>query len=262
MWDTIIVRPIINLLLFFYSFLGHETIISVSLVTLIFRLAVTPLMLGQQRSTRKQQELKPKLDELQKKYKDDKEKLAQEQMKLYREAGINPLGGCLPTLIQLPIMIGVYQAIIRALAATPLQLLDLPNDIYAWTGFGILIPLRSQFLWMDLALKDSLFIMPILVVLTSWLYQKLITPPAADAQSEAMNKQMMLMMPLMSGFFAATYASGLAVYFLISNLVGILQYYLFRRHYVVPAPAATGKPVVKKPEHTTKAKTAKALEKR
>ncbi|MFN2110852.1 MAG: YidC/Oxa1 family membrane protein insertase [Anaerolineae bacterium] len=238
MWDVLIIRPILNLLLLLYKYLGNETIIAVALVTLVLRLIVTPLMLKQQRAARKQQELRPKLLEIQKKYKDDPQKLMEEQRKL----GINPLGGCLPSLIQLPLMIGLYQAIIRALASTPLQLLELPKDIYRWIpSFSSLIPLKSQFLWLDLALPDPLFILPILVVATSWFYQKLITPPALDAQAEAMNKQMTLMMPLMMGFFSLTYASGLAIYFLISNLVGILQYYLFRRHYAYPASETSGK---------------------
>jgi len=232
-WDTIIIRPIINLLLLFYKFLGHETIVAVALLTLLMRLLVTPLMLKQQKSTRQQQELHPKLIELQKKYKDDPQKLMEEQRKL----GINPMGGCLPLLIQLPLMIGLYQGIMRVLASTPLQLLALPRDIYRWIpSFSSLIPLKSRFLWLDLALPDSLFILPLLVVVTSWFYQKLITPPAMDPQAEAMNKQMMLMMPLMTGFFSATYASGLAIYFLITNLIGILQYYLFRQYYTYPTP--------------------------
>jgi YidC/Oxa1 family membrane protein insertase len=231
-FDTILIEPIINLLLLLYRFLGRETIVAVAVVTLLLRLALTPLQLKQQRSAKAQQEMRPKLEELQKKYKDDKERLAQEQMKLYKQAGVNPVGGCLTLLIQLPLMIGLYQAIIRVLASTPLQLLALPNDIYRWIpGLSTLIPLKSQFLWLDLALPDPFYIMPVLTVVTSWYYQKLLTPPATDAQSEAMSKQMQIMMPLMTGFFAATYASGLAIYFLISNLVGILQYFLFRRHY-------------------------------
>ncbi|MBN2394202.1 MAG: membrane protein insertase YidC [Anaerolineae bacterium] len=251
MWDVVIIRPILNLLLLFYKYLGNETIIAVALITLVLRLIVTPLMLKQQRVAREQQELRPKLIEIQKKYKDDPQRLMEEQRKL----GINPLGGCLPSLVQLPLMIGLYQAIIRALASTPLQLLELPKDIYRWIpSFSSLIPLKSQFLWLDLALPDPLFILPILVVLTSWFYQKLITPPAMDAQAEAMNKQMMLMMPLMMGFFSLTYASGLAIYFLISNLIGILQYYLFRQHYAQPAPEASDKKPVpqKQPRASTK----------
>lgn len=232
MFDAVLIQPIINLLLLLYKFLGNQTIIAVAMVTLLIRLALTPLQLKQQKSAQNQRELRPKLEELQKKYKDDRAKLTEEQMKLYQEMGINPVGGCLTLLIQLPLMIGLYQAIIRVLASTPLQLLQLPDDIYRWIpGLSTLIPLKSQFLWLDLALPDPYYILPILVVASAWYYQKLITPPAADPQSEAMSKQMMIMMPLMSGFFAATYASGLAIYFLISNLVGIIQYYLFRSHY-------------------------------
>jgi YidC/Oxa1 family membrane protein insertase len=252
MWDVVIVRPILNLLLLLYKYLGNETIIAVALVTLVLRLIVTPLMLKQQQAARKQQELRPKIMEIQKKYKDDPQKLMEEQRKL----GINPLGGCLPSLVQLPLMIGLYQAIIRALASTPLQLLELPKDIYRWIpSFSSLIPLKSQFLWLDLALPDPLFILPVLVVATSWFYQKLITPPALDAQAEAMNKQMMLMMPLMMGFFSLTYASGLAIYFLITNLIGILQYYLFRRHYTYPAPEATDKKPVPQKQPRASAKS-------
>ncbi len=223
-FDAVLVRPLINAMLLLYKFLGQETIVAVAVITLLLRLAMTPLQLKQQKGVKRQQELKPKLDELQKKYKDDKNQLAQEQMKLYREAGINPMAGCLPTLIQLPLMISLYQAIIRVLASTPLQLLALPKDIYNWIpGLSTLVPLKSQFLWLDLAIPDPLFILPVLVVITSWYYKKLLTPPAMDPQAEAMNKQMTLMMALMTGFFTLTYASGLGVYFLITNLVGILQ---------------------------------------
>ncbi len=237
MFNAVLIQPVINLMLLLYEFLGHQTIVAVAMVTLLLRLALTPLQVKQQQGAKRQQELKPKLDEIQKKYKDDREKLSQEQMRLYREAGINPLGGCLTLVIQLPLMIGLYQAIIRILAATPLQLLALPSDIYRWIpGLSTLLPLKSQFLWLDLALPDPFYVLPVLVVITSWYYQKLLTPPAADPQAAAMSKQMMIMMPLMTGFFSATYASGLAIYFLISNLVGVLQYFLFRRHYVTVAP--------------------------
>jgi len=252
-FDAVLVRPLINAMLLLYKFLGQETIVAVAVITLLLRLATTPLQLKQQKGVKRQQELKPRLDELQKKYKDDKNQLAQEQMKLYREAGINPMAGCLPTLIQLPLMIGLYQAIIRVLASTPLQLLALPKDIYHWIpSLSTLVPLKSQFLWLDLAIPDPLFILPVLVVISSWYYQKLLTPPAMDPQAAAMNKQMMLMMPLMTGFFTLTYASGLGVYFLITNLVGILQYFLFRSHYAPVAAAAPSAKGQTSPERTRK----------
>ena len=261
MFDTAVIRPIINLMLLIYRYLGQETIVAVALVTLLLRVVLTPLQLKQQKSAKAQQALRPKTEELQKKYKDDKEKLSQEQMKLYREAGINPAAGCLPLLIQLPLMIGLYQAINRVLAATPLQLLALPSDIYRWIpGMSSLIPLKSQFLWLDLALPDPYYVLPVLVVISAWYYQKLLTPQVADAdsQSGAMNKQMQIMMPLMTGFFAATYASGLAVYFLISNLVGLLQYVLFRREYAT-GNASTGPGNDKARKSDRKATRAKAI---
>jgi YidC/Oxa1 family membrane protein insertase len=236
----------INLLLVFYKFLGHQTVLAVALLTFLFRMALTPLTLTQQKSARKQQELQPKLRDIQEKYKNDQERLAQEQMKLYRESGINPLGGCLPLLIQLPLMIGFYQAITRTLAATPLELLALPELIYRWLpGLSSLIPLRSNFLWMDLALPDPYYVMPVLVGLTTFLQQKLMTPQSDDPQAQAMAQQMMITMPLFLGFISMNYASGLSIYFLISNLVGIVQYYLFRRHYARP-PVSSEQPVKKK----------------
>ncbi len=247
MWNVLIIRPILNLLLVFYKFLGHETVLAMALVTLIFRLALTPLTIQQQRSIRKQRELMPKIQALQEKYKNDRQKLAEEQMELYRKAGINPMGGCLPLLIQLPLMFGFYRAIIRALAATPLELLALPQQIYDWVpGLSTLIPLKSQFLWLDLALPDPYYILPLLVVLTYYIQQKVMTPPAMDPQSEAMNKQMMIMMPLFMGVISLQYASGLSVYFLISNLAALLQYYLIRGEYAHNAPAQEDKSATKK----------------
>lgn len=256
MWDLLVVDPITNLTLVFYKLLGNQTILAVALLTLLVRLALTPLTLNQQKTMRKQQELQPKLKEIQEKHKGDKEKLAQAQMSLYKEMGISPMGGCLPMLIQLPLMFGLYQAIIRALAASPLQLLDLPMHLYRWLpsflSVSALAPLQSKFLWLDLALPDPLFVLPVLVVVTTWLQQKLLTPPAsasADSQAQSMTQSMQVTMPLFMGFISLNYATGLSVYFIVSNLAGILQFYLFRKHYasaaVADVAAASAKPAKK-----------------
>ncbi len=241
MWDLLVVDPITNLLLIFYRLLGGQTILAVALLTLVVRLVLMPLTLNQQKNMRKQQEMQPKLQALQEKYKNDRERLAQEQMKLYRESGFNPLNGCLPMLIQLPLMLGLYQAIIRAMAATPLGLLDLPAHIYRWLPSALSVsalpPLASRFLWLDLALPDPYYVLPLLVVVTSWFQQKLLTASsssAADSQAQAMSQSMMVTMPLFMGFISLTLASGLSVYFVISNLIGILQFYLFRSYYTTP----------------------------
>jgi YidC/Oxa1 family membrane protein insertase len=172
---------------------------------------------------------------IQKKYKDDKEKLAQEQMKLYQELGINPFASCLPTLIQLPIIFGLYQAITSALAVSPLSLLTFSTHLYPFIDAANLIPLNSHFLWMNLSQPERLNvfgigipILTILVVITTFLQQKLMMPatatPGANDQSAQMTKMMNIYMPLFMGYIALTLASGLALYFVASNLVGIGQY--------------------------------------
>jgi YidC/Oxa1 family membrane protein insertase len=174
-----------------------------------------------------------KWQDMQKKYKDDKQKLAEEQMKLYKEMGVNPLGSCLPTLIQFPIIIGLYQAIIRALAVTPIQLLDFSKHIYPFINASDIIPLNSHFLWMNLSQPERLNIfgiaipvLTILVVITTYLQSKLMTPTTASPgdQGAQMGKMMNIYMPLFMGWIAYTLASGLALYFVASNLVGIIQY--------------------------------------
>lgn len=237
MWDLLIVEPMINILLLIYNFVAHDFGLAIILFTILIRLITHPLMVQQIKGAQAMQEFQnsDKWKAVQKKYKDDKEKLAQEQMKLYKELGVNPFASCLPTLIQLPIIFGLYQAITKALAVTPLNLLNLSTNIYSWFNAVELIPLNSQFLWMDLSQPERLKVfgigipvLTILVVITTFLQQKLMMPTAASAspsdQSAQMTRMMNLYMPLFMGYIALTLASGLALYFVISNLVGIGQY--------------------------------------
>jgi len=237
-WNQLILNPMIHLLLLFYRLLGQQTILAITALTLVVRLAILPLTLRQQRSAQRMQELQPELEKLQKKYGKDREKMAQEQMRLYQEAGINPVGGCLPLLLQLPLMYGLWQSIIRVLAVSPLELLKLSQNIgqlffvrFDVSGLSTLIPLQSTFLWLDLGQPDPYFVLPVLVVVTSWLSQRMLSPsaPSADDRSAAMTQQMQIMMPLMFGFISISYASGLSIYFIISNLITMLQYFLIQR---------------------------------
>ena len=241
-----IIYPFANVLLLLYSVLGHQTIAAIAVLTILIRLLILPLTLGQQKSARKMQELQPEIEKLQKKYGNDKERLSQEQMKLWKEAGVNPVGGCLPLLIQLPIMLGLYRAIIFCVPSTPLELFQFSQHIGEWLpgivykpAFLIgLVPLQSTFLGMDLGQPPSQaqlwsYALPLLVLATSWLQQKLMTPSASpssgeQSQSAMMNQQMQIMMPLMFGFIALQYATGLSIYFIISNLVSIAQFYLIQ----------------------------------
>jgi len=236
MWDAFI-GLFINALLLIYQWVGNFGV-AIILFTILIRLITHPLMVSQIKGTQAMQELqkdKRWLD-LQQKYKGNKEKLSQEQMKLYQELGVNPFSSCLPTLIQFPIIIGLYQAVIRAMASSPVELFNLTRQIYpSLIDVASLIPLNSRFLWMDLGAPERLFIpglsfgipiLTIVVVITTYMQSKLITPPSANPgdQTAAMTGMMNLYMPLLMGWLAYTLASGLSLYFLASNLVGILQY--------------------------------------
>ena len=230
-----IAYPMANLILLLYNLLGHSTVAAISALTLLINLLILPLTLKQQKSTRRMQEFQPQIEKLQKKYANDKERLSQEQMKLYKEAGINPMAGCLPLLIQMPIWFGLIAAIRYCIPTTPLEVFQFSQHIYKW--FVGTVPLQSTFLGMDLGQPPGpsqplAYALPVLVLATSWLQQKLLTPPtASDDQSQAasMNKQMQIMMPLMMMFFTLQYSTGLSIYFIISSVIRMAQYYFVRR---------------------------------
>ncbi len=234
MWDTYLIIPMTNVLLFIYDIIGHNFGIAIILFTILIRAITWPLTAQQLKGTQGMQELQKDKEWLgiQKKYKNDKEKLASEQMRIYKERGINPFGSCLPTIIQFPIIIGLYRAIITSLAATPLSLLNLSRNLYSFLDVAQIIPLNSQFLWMDLGRPESIDIfgfafpsLAVIVVITSYMQSKLMTPPSNPGdQSAAMGNMMAIYMPFLMGYFAMTFASGLALYFITSNLLGIAQY--------------------------------------
>lgn len=234
-WSTIwhegLIRPMLNVLLFFYAHLGQSFVIAITGLTIVLRLITMPLQIRQIRSTRRMTALQPRLAELQKKHAGNKDKLLAEQQALYKDAGINPLGGCLPTLIQFPIWIGLYQSINSVLADTPLELMALGKNVYAsFDAIRQIVPLQSHFLWLNLALPDpSPFVLPVLVAGTMWLQQKMMTQPSADPQQASMNQTMQLMMPLMFGYFTTQFSAGLAIYFVISNVIGIAMQWIIER---------------------------------
>ena len=237
LWSTLILNPMINSLMWIYAGLGQNFGLAIIVFTILVRLITYPLTASQIKSTRGMQDMQKskKWLDIQKKHKGDREKLASEQMALYKEMGVSPFGSCLPTIIQFPIIIGLYQAIIRALAVTPIQLLELTRHIYPFYNAAALIPLNNYFLWLDLSLPEkdygieiAGFILPILAILvvgTTFLQSRLMTPPSTTGEQGAnMSRAMNLYMPLFMGYLAYSFPSGLALYFVTSNLVGILQY--------------------------------------
>ena len=133
----LILNPFVTVLAWLYAALNQDIVLAIVVLTVIIRVLTFPLFAKQQESSRKMQQVQPQLKKLQEKYKNDKEKLSQAQMKLYKENKVNPVGGCFPMVIQFPILIGLYQAIFFALAATPFSVSRLVGEAaYPRLGFA------------------------------------------------------------------------------------------------------------------------------
>ncbi len=225
-WNVIILQPLINILIVIYRGLFYNFGLSIIALTLIIRAATLPLTLKQVKATKAVQELQPKLFKLQKKYTGDRQKLAEETMKVYKESGVSPAGCILPTIIQMPVWIALYQAIVRVLAATPEDFLGLSRLLYSWPLVHAVLPLQNQFLWLDLSALDPFYILPILVAGTMWVQQKMVTLPTLDPAQDQRNRMMLWMMPLMFAFFTLSFPSGLSLYWVISNIATVALQYL------------------------------------
>ena len=251
MWDAFITL-MINIMIFIYNLIGQNFGWAIIIFTVLVRLVTYPLTAKQMKSSKAMQELQSskKWEDIQKKYKGDKETLAAKQMEIYKEMGISPFGSCLPLLVQFPVIIGLYQAIIRTLAVTPIQLVNLSKHINDGAN---LIPINSHFWWMELSEPERLPILgvdvpilAILVVITSYIQTKMVTPAGGgdNAQGAQMTKAMSLYMPFFMGYLALTFASGLALYFIATNVATIAQYIILGqadfKNIIPKLPSFTG----------------------
>ncbi len=222
-WDLVILQPMINILIVLSDYLFNNFGITIIALTIIIRASMYKLTVKQLHATKAMQALQPKLTELQKKYAKDKARLAQEQMKLYKESGVSPAGCMVPMLIQMPIWIALYQSIMMALAVAPEGLLNLSRYLYSWDVVYSLLPLGRDFLGMSLAQPN--FLLALLVGGTMWLQQKMVMPSAADPKQAAQSRMMLWMMPLMFTFLSMSFPSGLALYWVASNVISIVMQY-------------------------------------
>lgn len=268
-FNTIITYPMMNTLLFIYQLLFHNFGLAIIAFTILVRVLLYPLSAKQVKATKAMQEFQNSKEwqEIQKKYKGDRETLAKEQMRLYQEMGISPFASCLPTLLTFPILFGLFPAISSALAFTPSQLIHLQQHVYPFINIAKLLPLNSKFLWMDMNQPERLVlfgvgipVLTIIVVVTTYLQSKLMQPPSTNPndQSAQMTQSMNIMMPLMMGWFALQYSAGIALYLIFTNVTMIAQYAIMGQlHWanLIPGkkpldttktPAQT-KPVPKKP---------------
>jgi YidC/Oxa1 family membrane protein insertase len=244
-WNIVLLQPMLNFLIVLSNVFFHNFGIAIVVLVIIVRLLMLPVTLKQLHSTKAMSSLQPKLQEMQKKYGGDRVKLQQEMAKVYKESGVNPMGCLWPMLIQFPIWIALYQSILKALAATPEDLMGLSDRLYSSSYIIGAVPLKEQFLWLNLGQPDKYYIMAILVAASMWVLQKMSTVPTSDPKQQSMNNMLVWLMPLMFGFFTISFPSGLAVFWLISNVIGIITQYfitgwgtLFKRAPKAVAPAA------------------------
>jgi len=222
-WELIIQQPLVNILIVMSHGLGNNFGLAIIALTILINLALLPLTIGQIRSTKRMQDLQPKLSELQKKYAKDRQKLASEQMKLYKESGVMRAGCFITMIIQMPVWIALYQSIYLAMAVAPEALLNLSRFLYPWDAVYNALPMGRDFLWMNLASPD--IPLAILTAATQWIQQKMSITPSTDPKQAQQSQMMLWMMPAMFGLLALSFPSGLAVYWVINNIFRIILQY-------------------------------------
>ena len=201
MWDTF-VGLVQEALIVCYKVglsLGIESYgAAIIIFTIIIKVLMFPITMKQIKSTKAMQDIQPKMKALQEKYKNDKDRLQQEMLKLYKDTGFNPLAGCLPLVAQMPILIGVFYAL---------------RDF----DYGNVVP---SFMWLpSLAAPDPIYVLPVLSALTTFVQSYLTMPDLNSSQ----NKMMLYFMPIFIGYISLQFPSGLVLYWTITNLLQILQ---------------------------------------
>ncbi len=232
-WQVLIVFPLAKSLIWLNTSLVNWDIpyswgFAIIIFTVIIKMITFPLTMIQIKSMQAQKNLQPKLQELQKKFGKNKDKMAQEQMKLYREAGVNPLSGCLPMVVQMPVLFGLYSALV---ALGP----SLSNARFFWIpdlGFPEftrgLAWIPEKFNEGEYLLLLAYLVLPALLMVSQVYMQRMTTattPPGSQGQA-GMMKQMTTIMTLMFGFFTLQVPAGLSLYWVTSNLLQLGQTYI------------------------------------
>jgi YidC/Oxa1 family membrane protein insertase len=238
-WNTFIVFPLAKSLMWLNQAIKSVGIPfsygwAIIVFTIIVKVVTLPLTLKQLQSAKATQELQPKIAELQQKYGKDRQKMSEEQMKLYKEAGVNPLGGCLPLLVQMPILFGLYQSLY--VLANP-SVGELKNARFFWVPDLSFPDLKTGMNWIGTAFNSGHYGMlaayislPLIMIVSQLVLQKMSQPATAgpsgkqDDQQRMMG-QMMMFMPLMFGYITLGLPSGLTLYWSVSNILSVVQQY-------------------------------------
>jgi YidC/Oxa1 family membrane protein insertase len=208
-WLTFIAKPLFWLLQFFYQMVGNWGW-AIILLTVLVKAAFYPLSAASYKSMAKMKEVTPRLQALREKYGDDKQKLNAAMMEMYKTEKINPLGGCLPIVVQIPVFIALYWVLLASV-----EMRNAP-----WI------------LWItDLATPDPWFVLPVIMMASMWVQYKLNPTPPDPVQAKVM-----AIMPLVFGIMFFLFPAGLVLYWVVNNLLSILQQWYVNNH-VVKKPA-------------------------
>jgi len=245
-WNTLLMNPLINALLLLTNLLGGQFGLAIIVFTIILRLVTIPFTLRQLQSTKAMQEMQPRMQEIQKKYKDPKRR-QQETMKLYKETGINPLGCLMPMAIQMLVFIALYRALAFVVGGSPESLVGLSLRIYPWSYLSDAIPLGQSFLWLKLGEADNTFILPLMVGISTYVQTKLAQTPSSTPQQQQQQQMMTWMMPLVMVWITLSLPSGVGVYWVVSNIFSVFASYLvygrsMSWRSLLPTPAGSPAP--------------------
>jgi YidC/Oxa1 family membrane protein insertase len=224
-FTLILLNPMINFLVILNNVLFGSFGLAIIAFTIVIRLVTFPLTMRQLHSTRSMQGIQPRIQEINKKFSDPKRR-QEEVMKVYKEAGVNPIGCLGPMLLQFPVLIALYSAVRLALATAPEALERLSGHLYSWSYIQHAAPLRDHFLGIDLRVGTAGgiagYVLVFLVGLTTWAQTKTtVSPTTMDDKARAQQQMMAYMMPLMFAFFALNFPAGVSLYWVVNSLVGI-----------------------------------------
>ncbi len=236
-WQTLLLKPLVNILAVLYIVSGHSLGLAILLFTVLIRTLLLPVMLPSARNMRKQKELQPEIDKIKRKFKYDKQKQAEMQMELFKKHGINPASGCLTQVVTLLVLFALY-GVIRIFTLSDvsavnsyifLDALKLPTDV----------SINTKFLYMDLAKPDPYFVLAVLAGVFQFLSSRIAmssvskgealakkTPELGDDMAYNMQRQMLYTMPIMSVIVGLTLPSGVVLYMLVTSIFSLFQNYL------------------------------------
>ena len=214
-WFSVLAKPLLVLLKWIYRYV-HNYGLAIIIITIMIKIVFWPLTHKSYTSMQKMKKIQPKIAQLREKYKDDREKLNQELMAVYKTYKVNPAGGCLPMVLQIPVFFALYRMLNAAV--------DLRHQPFMLWIHDLTAPDRLYIPGVDLPYLGGIPVLTLLMGITMFLQQKM-TPSSGDPRQE----KIMLMMPVMFTVFFINFPAGLVLYWLVNNVLSIAQQYWINR---------------------------------